>query len=101
MVGGAIRRMLNQKLSMTWEKWQYEAAEMKRQQQLSPHVGVFATSPSPEVHVCRAPCARNARVLGSHLACFNLLALQHNLNAMRNDEPAPHLNVLPPQLRWW
>merc|ERR1711934_1347992 len=34
MGGGAIRRMLNRKLSMAWEKWQFEAEEMKRQQLL-------------------------------------------------------------------
>ena len=32
MGGGAIRRMLNRKLSMAWEKWQFTAAEMARQQ---------------------------------------------------------------------
>eukprot|EP00656_Telonema_subtile_P045126 TRINITY_DN513_c0_g1_i10.p1 TRINITY_DN513_c0_g1~~TRINITY_DN513_c0_g1_i10.p1 ORF type:complete len:166 (-),score=62.17 TRINITY_DN513_c0_g1_i10:65-562(-) len=34
MGGGAIRRMLNRKLSMAWEKWQFDAAEMAYQQQL-------------------------------------------------------------------
>jgi len=32
MGGGAIRRMLNRKLSMAWEKWQSTAAEMACQQ---------------------------------------------------------------------
>ena len=34
MMGGAVRRMLHRQLSMAWEKWQYEAAEMKRQQEM-------------------------------------------------------------------
>ena len=32
MGGEAIRRMLNRKLSMAWEKWQFTAAEVARQQ---------------------------------------------------------------------
>ena len=34
MGGGAIRRMLNRKLSMAWEKWQSTAAEMACQQSM-------------------------------------------------------------------
>ena len=30
MGGGAVRRMLNRKLSAAWEKWQPTAAEMAR-----------------------------------------------------------------------
>jgi hypothetical protein len=32
MAGGAIRRMLNRKLSMAWEQWQQVAAELAEQQ---------------------------------------------------------------------
>jgi hypothetical protein len=32
MMGGAVRRMVHRKLSMAFEKWQFEAAEAKRQQ---------------------------------------------------------------------
>merc|ERR1712166_964109 len=34
MAGGAIRRMMNRKLSMAWEKWQYESEQMKLQKML-------------------------------------------------------------------
>ena len=30
-MGGAIRRMMKRKLSMAWEKWQYEAEQARRQ----------------------------------------------------------------------
>merc|ERR1719182_330369 len=32
-MGGAIRRLLNRKLSMAFEKWQYEAAKMKAEKE--------------------------------------------------------------------
>ena len=31
---GVINRMMNRKLSMAWEKWKHEAAEMKAQARL-------------------------------------------------------------------
>ena len=34
MGGGAIRRMLNRKLSMAWEQWQAVAVELRYQQML-------------------------------------------------------------------
>ena len=37
--GGAIRRMLNRKLSQAWEQWQQVAAEMKAQQEKQQGIG--------------------------------------------------------------